>query len=198
MMQPLKNCSALILSAGVSSRMGFPKAFLKWDEHTFFLEKIINEYTSFLCREIIVVVNKLLMDYYVDKKAGFLAKVKIIVNDFPELPRFLSVRMGFQNVTSGFCFLQNSDNPFTDQELLTKLYADRKSDGYVSPVYLGKRGHPVLLGSNMFHEILNTQDNSVVLSDILKKYSRFEVESKTDKILCNINTPEEYDKYFKI
>jgi molybdenum cofactor cytidylyltransferase len=196
-MHPQKKCSALILSAGNSSRMNFPKAFLKWDENCFFLEKIINDYSEFSCSEIIVVVNKEVIDYYNSYSLNFLNKTRIVINDFPELPRLISVQLGLQKVTSDFCFIQNIDNPFTDQNILSQLYAIRKQEGYVAPVIHKKSGHPILLGRNIYNEILTICDNSIILSDILKKYERFSVPVTNENILCNINTPEEYDKYFK-
>lgn len=196
-MQTLKNCSALILAAGISSRMGFPKAFLKWDENTYFLEKIIKNYSEFLCKEIVIVVNKELIDYYSFYRLNFLKNTLIVINDFPELPRFLSIKLGLRQITSPFCFLQNIDNPFLDQDLLSKLYSAGKQEGYAVPVINNKSGHPVLLGREIYNEILNIQNNSVILSDVLKKYERFSVTTTNEKILCNINTPEEYEKYFK-
>ncbi len=52
-----KKYSAIILSAGKSSRMGVPKFSLMFDDKSTFLEKIINAYADFGCEEIIVVLN---------------------------------------------------------------------------------------------------------------------------------------------
>lgn len=197
MMHRPKNCTALILAAGTSSRMGFPKAFLKWNDTFFFLEKLINEYLEFSCKEIIVVVNNELVDYYNSSGMTFLGRTQVVINDFPELPRLLSVKLGLQKVTSSFCFLQNIDNPFTDQELLTQLYLVRTQIGYVAPVVHGKSGHPILMGSDIYNGILPVHDNTVILSDVLKKYERVSVPATNENFLCNINTPDEYNKYFK-
>ncbi|MCK5839504.1 MAG: NTP transferase domain-containing protein, partial [Bacteroidales bacterium] len=55
---PDKCNSAVILAAGRSTRMGRPKFALRFAKNLTFLEKIITGYSSFGCRQIIVVLNE--------------------------------------------------------------------------------------------------------------------------------------------
>ena len=43
----------IVLAAGLSERMGHPKAFMMWNNHITFLEKLVNEYTSFCSTQIV-------------------------------------------------------------------------------------------------------------------------------------------------
>ena len=54
----LKNHSVVILAAGKSSRMGNLKFLLKYNERFTFIEKIIDTYQNYNCKEIVVVLNK--------------------------------------------------------------------------------------------------------------------------------------------
>ena len=45
-----KNCSVVILAAGNSGRMGEAKSFLKWNENTTFIQKIIDEYKNLVVK----------------------------------------------------------------------------------------------------------------------------------------------------
>jgi CTP:molybdopterin cytidylyltransferase MocA len=49
-----KEFSTIILAAGKSERLGFPKLSLKYDDDTTFVEHIVNEYQSFGCSDIIL------------------------------------------------------------------------------------------------------------------------------------------------
>lgn len=190
-----RNSITIILASGFSERMGKPKALLKWDDTTTFLEKIINEYTSADCSKIICMVNKKTEPLCRDLKVP--PNVTFVINEYPEWGRFYSIRLASQEAKEGdFCFVQNVDNPFVSIDVIEKLYAQRNPYAWCSPVYKGKGGHPVLLPQVIINKISQLNDNNFTLRDILTPYPKMDIEINSDTILRNINTPEEYTSFF--
>jgi molybdenum cofactor cytidylyltransferase len=189
--------TAIILSAGFSERMGNPKALLKWDHSTTFIEKIINEFHQFGCGNIICIINDKIELFCKELKTE--QDIKFIVNQHPELGRFGSIKLGAAEAAgSDYCFIHNVDNPFVNIKTIEKLYSERAPNAWCSPVYSGKSGHPVLLPNVILNKINEVDNPDTILSDILNKFPVIRVEVEDDSILRNINTPEEYLNYIKL
>ena len=176
----MKECSnnsgqlpVIILAAGLSGRMGFPKPFLKWDAKSTFLEKIIAEYFSFGSREIIVVMNN--EGYFrVKNEMPQIEKfAKIVINKEPEKGRFRSVQLGLTAIVKRQpCFIQNIDNPFVKFNLLAGMSKHTEPHSYVVPVYEGKGGHPILLSLEITNYILSMDEEDRDLRKLLNKFKR--------------------------
>jgi CTP:molybdopterin cytidylyltransferase MocA len=191
-----QNFSTILLSSGLSERMGIPKALLKWDDSITFIEKIISEYTKAGCTQIICMVNRI--NEPLCRNLNLPSTVQFIINEHPEWGRFYSIRLASQIAkTSDFSFIQNVDNPFVSIDVIEKLYNQRDPYAWCSPVYNGKGGHPVLLPQVIIKKISEIDDNNFTLHDILQPIQRINVEINSDTILRNINTPEEYDFFLK-
>jgi len=188
----------IILAAGLSGRMGFPKPFLKWDAKSTFLEKIIAEYLSFGRGEIIVVINNEGYCRVKNEMPQIEQFAKIVVNKEPEKGRFYSIKLGLTALAEiQPCFIQNIDNPFVNFSLLAGMSKHAEPDSHVVPVYKGKRGHPVLVGTEIMKYILSLDEADRDLKELLNKFRRTEVETNDKNILMNINSMEEYRKLFK-
>ena len=138
-----KYFSAIILAAGKSSRMGIPKLFLKFDEENTFIEHIVNDYQSFGCKEIVIVVNNIGNDYLNKSKIPFLDNVKIVINKHPDWHRFYSLKIGAKNLFGDLpVFIHNVDNPYVSPTVLKKLIKHSDKADYISPEFDGKGGHP--------------------------------------------------------
>ena len=143
-----KNISAIILSAGKSERMGVPKFSLKFDTKTTFLEKLIDEYSSFGCNEIIVVLNKTSAVLYHQLKLNIPSNVNVVINHHPEWERFYSLKLAALALSEAKpVFVSNIDNPFLTQETLNTLFKEVENSDYISPSFNGKGGHPFLLSA---------------------------------------------------
>ncbi|WP_372368609.1 NTP transferase domain-containing protein [Candidatus Uabimicrobium sp. HlEnr_7] len=180
------NISCLILAAGLSSRMGKCKSSLKWDSQRSFLQKIIEDYISFGCEDIIVVGNSTITPF---------RQAKFITNPHPEKERFFSIKMGMQQVKSPYCFLQPIDQPFTTQSLLKKLSCNIETYDYVVPCFEKRGGHPIFLGQKVINTISNSSDDSN-LRIILRSFLRKNIAVNNDFVLRNIDTPQQYQQYF--
>ena len=190
----LKSAGVVILAAGSSERMKSPKAFLAFDDHSTFIEQIISTYYNWGSREIAVVVNRE-NEKVLKNLKSIPPQVVVVTNNRPEYERFFSVKLGIGAIqTSGYCFIQNVDNPFIDGEILDLLYQNKSSFEYVLPVYNNKGGHPVLLNRKNMNYIRNWPVNNSNLKDVLHEMKGKRVVMKDDKVLININQETDYRK----
>ena len=193
-----KNPSVLILAAGTSGRMGRLKAFLPFDQHRCFLEKIIDEYFDFGISELIVVLNDNGMRTF--EKMNFKKKpaVKAVLNAYPEKERFFSVQTGLAALSAlDAVFLHNVDNPFINKEVLHKLLKHIAPETYVVPVFDNSGGHPVLLSKEIVSNLISVSDYTLNLKTLLHRYATTRIPVDDEMILVNINTPEDYEYYVK-
>ena len=190
----LNNCSVIILAAGRSSRMGMPKFALQFTANKTFLDEIIEQYSIFGCKKIVVIVNKEGLIFLQKQSKKYAGNIAFIENTHLDWERFYSIKLGIQNVENNFpVFIHNVDNPFIDQKVLEKLYS-HSSEDYIVPVFNGKGGHPILLSQNIAEEILKEKKNDLIFSGFLKKFEKTRIDVEDKNILVNINTREEYEK----
>ncbi|MBE0646206.1 MAG: NTP transferase domain-containing protein [Bacteroidales bacterium] len=190
-----EHCGVIILAAGRSERMKEFKALLPFDGEVRFLDKILQTYSGWGCQEIVLVTNP---EAFTEmKKLKMIPyKVKVVINDRLDLERFYSVKLGLSALTDAdFCFLQNIDNPFIDETILDLIYRDRYSGAYISPVFSNKGGHPVLLNRQGIKTIYEWRDLAANLKDVLHTMEGRTVEMPNDRVLINMNSREDYERY---
>lgn len=195
-----KNSSAIILASGFSSRMNYPKAFLQFSENKCFAQEIADKFDQFGCEEIVLVLNKENKEFCSKKKFIFPENVKICINPNPENGRFSSIKTGvsyLKNKNSS-CFIHNVDNPFISVSVLNELYNNLKNNQFVTPTYKNKGGHPVLLSQEITNKTSQLENYEKTLRDFLWNFERINIPVNMKEILYNINTPEEYVKYFNL
>ncbi|MFZ4462984.1 MAG: nucleotidyltransferase family protein [Bacteroidales bacterium] len=191
-MSEIKPISALILAAGNSKRMGSDKASLPYGNGLTFAGQLIAFYLQSGCSPILMVVNER-FDTTLYERAG----VCFIVNKQVEKGRSFSIWLGLQNIPETHsCFIQNIDNPCSDTALLKEMFNAIRPDIYIVPVFGGRGGHPVLLGSRIIDELRKKSDIPN-LRDALQEFNKIELQSSNDHINLNINTPEAYHKFIK-
>lgn len=189
----------VILAAGFSKRMQYPKPFLKFDEKRYFIDKIIEDYAEFGCRKIIIVINFKHEEWKEYRtKFAYTENVIFIINEHPEFERFFSIISGLREMNDcQYCFIHNVDNPFIGPSILRKIYGLKSDYGFVVPNNKGVGGHPILLSREIMNNLVNMQDHNVTLKEVLALHNRFDLEIGAKEILININTMDEYKKYFK-
>lgn len=191
-MDELKNIGVVILAAGESSRMNSPKVYLKYDLNRRFIDKIIDEYKDIRISNIVVVVNNNNVD-----KLNLNDDITVVVNKHLEYERFYSIKLGIEKIENcDFCYIQNIDNPFVNDVILRNLYFKRNINGATIPVYNEKGGHPVLIGRDVMKKIKETNGTILNFKEILSEFPCNKIEIDDESILTNINTPEDYKKYF--
>jgi molybdenum cofactor cytidylyltransferase len=188
--------SVIILAAGLSQRMGKHKALLAWDTELNFLQKIIKEYRNWGMQQIIVVTNPFVLQIIEQQSLLKAGEFVLVSNFFPEKGRLFSVQLGAAQVKTPFTFIQNVDNPFVNQQIISFLADNARPGKVVVPSFLGKGGHPVLLNSDIVQKIKALTDMNLTLHDILEPSERVKIEMPTDEVIRNINTQMEYQRFF--
>jgi CTP:molybdopterin cytidylyltransferase MocA len=192
-----KKYSAIILSAGKSSRMGVHKFSLAFNATKTFLENLINQYDSFGCVEIIVVLNPDGKAFLEQLKLSLPSNVKVVINEHPEWERFYSLKLaaiGFSKFNPAF--VSNIDNPFVDLKVLKSLA--KSNTEYTYPVFNGRGGHPFLISEKVIADLNFEPKDEIHLKEFLGRYSKSAVIVDDEKVLLNVNTIEEYNRLFKI
>jgi molybdenum cofactor cytidylyltransferase len=192
----MKKVSAVILAAGLSSRMGQPKFLLKLPNGKTFLEEIVEKFHKFGCAEIIVVLNKDGISALNTSQILLPDNTKIVENPHPEKERFYSLQCGLKALKKDNpVFVHNVDNPFVDHKVLADLYSNLKGYDYVKPVFEGKGGHPVLFSRKLVNDINSEPLVAIKLNEYLQNKMSAIVEINEPSILTNINTIEDLDKF---
>ncbi len=186
---------AVIPAAGMSSRMKTYKPLLKFDKNQTFIEKIVDEFLNFGCNQIVVVTNREIyneVNKLLSKKGS---RVSVIINDKLEFERFYSIKLGLNKIKEKtYCFIHNCDNPFINQQILSTVFKNKISGGYVCPIFNEKGGHPVLISKPIISTIVNTIDNDENFRDIISNFPINKVKINTKNILININTKSDYQQ----
>lgn len=192
-----KKYSAIILSAGKSSRMGVHKFSLKYNSTSTFLENLINQYNAFGCEEIIVVLNPDSKKFLEQLNLTLPSNVKVVINEHPEWERFYSLKLaanGFSKFNP--TFVSNIDNPFVELKVLESLA--KSETEYTYPVFNGRGGHPFLISEKVISDLTSEPKDEIHLKEFLGRYSKSAIDVDDERILLNVNTEEEYKRIFKI
>ncbi len=189
-------CGALILAAGISERMGQPKALLPYGNGLTFIEQIGKTYLEAGIDKMVWVINP-----SVSQKLSLMSlcqnhQVIVVENNEPDKGRLHSIRLGLKKLVNQPTFIQNVDNPFVTVELIQKLIPILQPNTYVSPYYNGIGGHPILISNEIANQLKDC-DSDIPLNLFLANYEQIKMEQNNSGILVNINTLDDYRSAFK-
>ncbi|MDP2887568.1 MAG: nucleotidyltransferase family protein [Bacteroidota bacterium] len=189
---------AIVLAAGMSTRMGTQKLLLPFDGKTI-VEKVVENILNSGIGNVVVVlgansveITEVLKSWPVQTiwnenfREGMHTSVISGVNALPENAKAVMIFLG--------------DQPFIPVNVSAKVVAawENSGKGIVIPLFNGKRGHPPLYDLKFRQEILNL-DPAVGLRSVAQKFQDevLEVETGCAGILKDIDTREEYLKTIK-
>ena len=181
--------NGLILTAGFSSRAGTFKPALQLGEKRL-IQRTIDTMTDFCSRVVVVAGYKIRRIIELTKDYP---NVEVVFN--PRYPEgmFTSVKEGVKHVKSPWFFLTPGDYPLLTKTVYQKLLDARSgsSQCVFIPVFKGRKGHPILVKSDLVKDLLKEPDDSNLRKFIDRK--GFEpVEVDDDSILVDIDTMEDY------
>ena len=205
--------SAIILAAGLSSRMGQPKLLLPWGSTTV-LGQVVSTFAAADVEEIVVVTGG--VREQVERLVTELAK------DFPARavynPEYAnggmlgSIQCGLRAIiplvslgTGSSSSLKNGtgnaaaliglgDQPQVREETVRRLCAAYIETGtpLVFPSFQNRRGHPWLASSALWPEILTLPTDTTPRQFLNANLGRVEYVDADESILQDLDTPEEY------
>ncbi|PLX17096.1 MAG: hypothetical protein C0599_14265 [Salinivirgaceae bacterium] len=191
-----KKFSAIILAAGLSTRMGHPKLLLPYDKELTFIEQIVKTYNLFGCEEICIVVNESVIQLMENQNLK-LHDAKLIINPHPEWQKFYSLHLAAKVMSKPQrTFIQNIDNPFTKKETLNILAEKSSTADYIIPTFEGKGGHPFLASTKVLETVLKTEDPQTHFKQFMQQFPSLRVPVNDERITININSREEYERWF--
>jgi molybdenum cofactor cytidylyltransferase len=186
---------AIILAAGESKRMGFPKMLLNFNGHTM-LENVILNVTGSEIKNVMVVLGAE-SEHLTDLVKKF--PVCCCFNENYKEGMLSSVKCGLRNLPSETetVMVFQGDQPFITPSVINMIIEEYRysEKGIVIPLYKGKRGHPILIGKKHLDKI-ELLDNNQGLRSLAYKvsYDVLEVETDDRGILRDFDT---YDDYIK-
>jgi CTP:molybdopterin cytidylyltransferase MocA len=99
-----KRSSAIILAAGTSGRMGYPKAALKFNDDANFVQHLCPQFLISGCEKVIIVINNDTAKLFEENNVSFPKSVSIVINKNPEFGRFYSLQLGLQQCINANSF----------------------------------------------------------------------------------------------
>ncbi len=192
-----KDFAALILAAGSSGRMGAPKLSLPFSDGQSFIGQCVCRFLAFGCQKAGVVVNEEGAAFIRNNKENFPPQMIPILNPHPEKGRLHSIKTGIAALQhDGPLFIHNVDNPFVHPATLKALSSAFTGNHCVCPQYQDRGGHPVLIPEKVSRELLREENPDMSLKEFLQAQKVLLVEVDQPEVLININTPEEYRRWF--
>ena len=189
--------SCIILSAGLSSRFGSPKALALFKDHQTVIQYLLEQLLKTKLNEIIVVLGAHAHDikpFLLNHK-----KIKVVYNKDYNLGQTSSVKSGLKQIspnTKAFLVLP-VDYPWVNPKTIDGLirhFLNHKSLVLI-PSYQDKKGHPPLFDIDLKDEFLN-MENTLGINEIAKKYSNETMLADMDDagVIKTFNTKEEFEQ----
>jgi len=186
---------AIILAAGESKRMGFPKMLMPFNESTM-VETVIRNVRNSDVDNMIVVSGA-----EKDKIEEHLRKLSVnsCYNSDYKTGMLSSVICGIRNLPAGFdaVLVFQGDQPLISPLSVNKVIKAYRSSnkGIVIPVFENKRGHPVLINRKYIVEIEKI-DPEKGLRSLAHQFPDdvLEVQTNDPGVLRDFDTYEEYKK----
>lgn len=188
-----KEISAIILSAGFSTRMGRLKSLLPLGNETV-IERVIGLFKEAGVGDVRVVVGHQ-METLISVIEG--TNASIVINRNFAAGMFSSVQAGVNSIPrdSEAFFIHPVDMPMVYPSTITKMIDryDAHAGTIIYPCYRGVRGHPPLI-PNRFSRAIVRANISGRLSDVLADFSddSMDLEVEDPNILIDMNQARDY------
>jgi molybdenum cofactor cytidylyltransferase len=184
---------AVVLAAGLSSRMGVQKLLLPFGGKTV-IGHIVDQLLASTIGDVHVVVGHQ-ADRILQELSGRV--ISIVKNSNYETGMLSSVRCGLRNLPEECraVMVVLGDQPSITTELIDQMLQSfaTTEKSILVPLHKGKRGHPILFSSHYRDEIL-THYEDVGLRGLLHKHSDdvFELAISVPSVLRDMDFPEDY------
>ena len=187
--------AGIILAAGEGKRIGKNKALLEI-EGVSFLEKVFVPLKNTSCNPVIVVGGS--ESDKVKAEAGRLG-ADFVLNEKWPAGQFSSLKAGLRKLgqhTEGV-IIALVDHPLVNAKTYVMLLEEflEHGDKIILPIYAGRRGHPIIIPSDIIEEIKSAPDNSI-LKDIIFNHADkiYEIVVEDPGILKDIDTNSDLER----
>lgn len=192
--------TGILTAAGLSTRMGTPKALLPWRNTTLITHQI-RCLIAGGCNQVVVVLGYECTAISEEIEAEFAtdAPITLVCNIEYDLGRATSIKQGILSApfdSTGFLLIA-VDQP-TENHIVSRVIAEHGLAGtfITSPRYEGRGGHPVLFSSKLKSELLNINDDTQGLKPVFENYRSAlnRIDFETPLVRLDLN---DYDTYLR-
>lgn len=185
--------AALLLAAGLSSRMGRSKALLPWHGVPLVLYQVA-QLRQAGCDPVIVVTGH---EHASVESVLAETGASAVYNPDYQLGRAGSVRAGAAAISAAAdpIVILNVDQPRSAEVIRRLLDEHRAGRSLLTvPAYAGRRGHPLVLSGSLRAELLRVTEELEGLRAVTRAHAqqRREVAWASDEVVLDLNTPESY------
>ena len=189
---------AIILAAGLSSRMVENKVLLPWRDGAPIVRHVASQFLEASMGEVCVVTGR---DAALVRAAVDGLNVTCVHNPaFATGEMLSSVKVGLRALPGGLaaCFIQPADMPAVPLDVIGQLASTHKAGWNVAPRYDGRRGHPVLLDRAYWRAMLELPADARPRAVIEGARERLRLMDVADEgVLLDIDTREAYERVLR-
>lgn len=181
---------AIILGAGESKRMGEPKLLIEISGERV-IDRIVDSFEAIVDETLVVLGYKPKIFIPVLEDID----IKWIINEDYKDGMLSSIKKGINHIRDcDAAFIALGDQPIIKRDfLIYAIKAWRNGAKLVSPIYRGKKGHPVLFDKSVFKEIL-CLDKDETLRKVIHSHDDDHKLIQTGKwAVTDFNTPDDYE-----
>ncbi|MEK7783824.1 MAG: nucleotidyltransferase family protein [Chloroflexota bacterium] len=185
---------AVVLAAGLSTRMGQPKHILPWGT-TVMVRQVVEVLAEGGVDEIVVVTGHARAEV----EAAVAGVARSVFNpDFANESLLISLHVGLRALETSACeaaLAALGDQPQIEAgvvQAVIKQWRLNRAE-IVAPTFEGRRGHPVLFARSLWPQLLSASPE-LSPHELLQVYAdRIEfLPVATDSILRDVDTPDDY------
>lgn len=184
--------SGIVLAAGMSTRMGQPKALLDWDGEPLIAFQV-KQLLDAGCDEVIAVLGYRSDDIH---RAIKRLPCRVMLNPRYQMGRAGSLRIGAKaaNRDADRIVVLNVDQPRPATLIRTLLEAHDPASAATRPGHAGRRGHPVVVSGWLRPELLDATESDEGLRGILRRHEdQVRIVETGEACLLDLNTPDDYE-----
>jgi len=190
----IKNCTAIILAAGQSSRLGTPKQLLKYQNKTL-LQHAIDTAKQSKLRSIVVILGSNANNIL---KETDTSGIHVVINDDWETGMASTIRCGIQSLQeldpdANAAVLMVCDQPYVTTDLLNSLIETQKetSKAIIVSQYGDTIGTPALFQKQFFEKLIALEGDSGA-KKIIMQNNNFLATMPFPKGSIDIDTIDDY------
>jgi molybdenum cofactor cytidylyltransferase len=184
--------AAIVLAAGLSTRMGQCKTTLPWQGQTLLTYQLA-QWQAAQVQPIVV-----LGPHNAHRQAD--CGGSAVINPDPSRGKASSVLTGLatlsSDVTGIFISAIDQPRPATLYQQLITAHQQHRPD-ITAPCYAGKLGHPLLFDGRLLPQLLAISDETLGIRAVVqqvKQGDRLYRVSYSEIVLVDLNTPERYER----
>ncbi len=186
----------VILAAGDSARMGFPKALLPLGESTFLAHilDVLNAVELPIPRVVLGRHDSLIRPLLTSRRT------RVLVNPAPERGQFSSMRLALEDLEPDCagCLLWPVDQPLISARLVRELLDLflKSTAALAMPMCMGKTGHPAIFGRDLIAELLAAPAAANPKTIIAgHKANAVRLPTEERNTIEDIDNPEDYYRF---